>query len=600
MTRAIAILAVFLLSVSSLSAETALMPLSEVKKGMRGHGLTVFEGDRIEKFEVEILGVLRNVSPGQNLILARVDSEPVKTTGIIAGMSGSPVMIDGRVIGALAYAWQFSKDSIAGITPIDDMLALEQRGTQMSGGSIGVPMSSKEVLQALATRQHVALFDRMLKEAVPQRMSAISGATQISIPLSMGSFDASTVSRFGGFFEASGFLAAPSGQSNSKTSTDAASPFVPGDAVAAVLVEGDFSMAATGTVTHVSGKSVLGFGHPFLDMGAIDFPMAKAEVVAVLPNLARSFKFSNTGEVVGALTQDRAAGILGSVGATASMIPVELSIDGEGNDESYRFRVADHAQLMPVLLAMAVDTVIAGRERAQGERSVVMEADIALSSREPLRLREAWSGSDVRQAIPAYLGLVTNYLLSNEFRKTEIEAVKIRLRHDDSLRIAKVIDASVIDPAPNGYRPGDKVRVSARLKPFRGEVFSEILELTIPQSQKAGQTHLLLGGGGAFNQIDFMMSPPDPRSFEQVISTIERLRPSRELNAALFAQSDGVVAAGVLHPDLPPSMQAVVSNDSSNSTSYAVKYKALDRASKPLDYVVDGIVRIDLPIRSRS
>jgi hypothetical protein len=599
MTRAIAFAAALTLSVSSLAAETALMPLSDVKKGMRGHGLTVFEGSRIEKFEVEILGVLRNVSPGQNLILARVDSEPVKTTGIIAGMSGSPVIVDGKVIGALAYAWQFSKDSIAGITPIDDMLALEHRGAKASD-TVGVTMSSNEVLQALATRQHVALFDRMMKAAVPQRMSAVSGATPISIPLSMGSFDASTVARFGSFFEASGFLAAPSGQSAATKSAPSASPFVPGDAVAAVLVDGDFSMAATGTVTHVSGKNVLGFGHPFLDMGTIDFPMAKAEVVAVLPNLARSFKFSNTGEIVGALTQDRAAGILGSVGATASMIPVELWIDGAENDETYKFRVADHAQLMPVLLAMAVDSVIAGRERAQGERSVVMEADITLSSREPLQLREAWAGSDVRQAIPAYLGLVSNYLLSNEYRKTEIEGVKIRLRHDDSLRIAKVLDASILNPAPNGFRPGDKVRVNARLKPFRGEVINEILEITIPESQKSGETYLLLGGGGAFNQIEFMMSPPDPRSFDQVISTIQRLRPSRELNAALFAQSDGVVAAGVLHPDLPPSMQAVVSNDSSNSTSYAVKYKALDRASKPLDFVVDGIVRIDLPIRPRS
>jgi len=466
-------------------------------------------------------------------------------------------------------------------------------------------MNSAEVLKALANKTHLPLFEKMVASALPQRMSGVSGALPISIPLSFGNFSSDTVKRFGSYFEASGFLPAPTGQSVSASTAGTSGKLVshafqPGDAVAAVLLDGDFSMAATGTVTHVDGDRVWGFGHPFLDMGAISFPMAKAEVVAVLPNLARSFKFSNTGEIVGALTQDRAAGILGQMNGNASMIPVKLMIDGD-RDETYNFRVADHPQLMPVLLAMSVDSVISNRERAAGERSVVLEADIHLKSRkEPLRLREAWSGSEVRQSIPAYLGLVANYMISNEYQKTEVESVQIRLRHDDSLKIARLLDAAVEGPEGAEFHPGDKVRIRARFKPFRGDVFSETLEVTIPASQKAGEAYLIIGSGSSFNQLDFMLVPPDPQSFEQVVSTIERLRSSREFSTALYAESDGAVTAGVYLRDLPPSMKAVVSTDSSNTAVYPVKYAAISRTSKPLDYVIDGLIRVDVSIRPRS
>ncbi|MEO8036189.1 MAG: SpoIVB peptidase S55 domain-containing protein, partial [Acidobacteriota bacterium] len=322
------------------SAET--MPLSQVKKGMKGYGLTVFEGSRIEKFDVEILGVLNNIGPSQDLILAKVDSAVVQRAGVIAGMSGSPIYIDGKVIGALAYSWQFAREPVAGITPIDEMLRIP------SGAGIGVPqspgatpvsagggslhvaprMSAIEFLTAITNARTEDVFDRMASGFAAQQSSTMSGARPIATPLSLSSFSADTLARFGKYLDAMNFVAVPSGSTSSSTGATAAKgKFAPGDPIGAVLLNGDFTVAATGTVTHIEGDRIYAFGHPFLDMGEISFPMAQSEIVTVMPSLANSFKFANTGAIVGAFTQDRSVGIMGTVGTSADMIPVELKLE---------------------------------------------------------------------------------------------------------------------------------------------------------------------------------------------------------------------------------------------------------------------------------
>jgi hypothetical protein len=601
-------------------AATPTMPLSEVKKGMKGYGLTVFEGSELEKFDVEIIGTLTNIAPGQSLILARVDHPVVRRAGVIAGMSGSPIYIDGKVIGALAYSWQFSKEPIAGITPIDEMLKLDRGANagaatgaipaSSGGGSLGVAprLNAIQFLKAMTDGKTEEVFDKIASGFAAEQAVSLGGARRIAIPLSLSSFAPETISRFGKYLDAMSFVAVPSGTSTSMASsgtTGAAAAkknsdyrFREGDAIGAVLLTGDFNVAATGTVTHVDGKRVWAFGHPFLDMGEVSYPMATAEIVTVLPNLANSTKVANSGEIVGALTQDRAVGIFGDVGGNAEMIPVELSVDSaSGATQTYHVNLVRNAQLSPLILAMAVDTVVSNVQRGAGERTVVLDSEIKVKGYEPIRLREGWAGAQARAAIPSYLAVVSGYLMSNEFRDAKIEGVKVHLRHDDDLKIAKLLEASIDTPASGRISPGDTVKVRTVLKPFRGEPFVESFDVKIPQNQLPGSAYLLVGSGSVSNQIDFSLVPPDPRTLDQVLAVLGRLRPATDLTVGLYSTADGAVTAGVYLPSLPPSMRAVVSADTSNGAQAPVKYHAALHDSRPLGYIIDGAVKIDLEVK---
>jgi hypothetical protein len=593
------LVALALTAASTLSAAEK-MPLSQIQKGMKGYGLTVFEGTAVEKFDVEILGVLNNIGPDQNLILAKVDHPVVARAGVIAGMSGSPIFIDGKVIGALAYAWQFAKEPVAGITPIDEMLRISARLSPAGASPAGATprMTAIEMLSAFAKAKPEEAFTKLIESsAVP--VSSLTGAKRIAMPMSMGSFSADTIQRFSPQLEQLGFVAVPSGSTSASTTTakhNAKSTFAPGDPIGAVLLSGDFNVAASGTVTYVDGDHVYAFGHPFLDMGEINFPMATSEVVTVLPSVASSFKFSNTGDVIGVLRQDRSAGIMGVVGDKPVMIPVDITLTGTGAPQTFHLNAVRHSTLTPLMLAMVADSVVSNAQRAAGERTVLMESEIKVKGMEPIKLREGWAGQQARQSIPQYLAVISGYLMSNEFRATEIESVKINLRHDDELRIAKLMEASLVTPPKGRISAGDTVQVRTVLKPFRGEAFVETFDVRIPDDQPAGSAYLLVGSGSVMNAIDFSLVPPDPRTLEQVVSVLGRLRPATDLTVGLYSTGEGAVTSGVYLPNLPPSMRAVVSADTSNGAQAQVKYHPAGQTAKALGYIVDGALKIDVDV----
>jgi hypothetical protein len=602
LSRKLNLLVALAIVLTSTAEAAERMPLSDVKKGMKGYGLTVFSGTEVEKFDVEILGVLPNIGPEQNLILAKVDHPVVARAGVVAGMSGSPIFIDGKVIGALAYAWQFAKEPVAGITPIDEMLKIGHRSAPAGAtlADAAPRMSGGELLNAIANRKTDDAFQELMTDFSAARpMSGMSGAKRIAMPMSLSSFAPETIARFSPHLDGLGFVAVPAGATSTSTHTTAKAAFAPGDPIGAVLLNGAFNVAASGTVTYIDGDKVYAFGHPFLDMGEISFPMAASEVVTVLPSLASSFKFSNTGAVVGVLRQDRAAGIMGVMGEKANMIPVELTMNGSGPAQIYNVNLVRHTHLSPLILAMATDTVIANAQRAAGERTVLLDSEIKLKGFPPVRLREGWAGAQARQSIPAYLAVVAGYLMSNEFRATEIESVKVNLHHDDELKIAKLMEASLVTPDKGRVSPGDTVKVRTVLKPYRGEPFVETFAIRIPDDQPAGSAYLLVGSGSVMNAIDFTLVPPDPRTLEQVVKVLERLRPSTDLTVGLYSTSEGAVTSGVYLPNLPPSMRAVVTADTSNGAQAPVKYHPAGQTAHPLGYIVDGALKIDLDVKPR-
>jgi SpoIVB peptidase S55 len=596
--RLIPTISAILLIATAVSAQP-IMPLDQVRKGMKGYGLTVFEGNKVERFDVEIVGVLHNIGPDQNIILANVDSPMIRRAGVVAGMSGSPIYVEGKLIGALAYGWQFSKEPVAGVTPIDEMLKIASAGSTSDVIATATPrVTAAEFLESVGSAKPEAVFQKIATSFGARQLSTLSGARPIAIPLSLSSFAPETVQRFGQYLDQMGFVAVPAGSTSTASKEQPGKKaFAPGDPIGAVLLNGDFNVAATGTVTHVDGDRVYAFGHPFLDIGSVSFPMAQSEIVTVMPSLASSFKVANTGAIVGALEQDRSSGIMGVIGQEANTIPVTLTVDGSGPARTYHVNVVRHSQLSPLILAMAADTVVANAQRGAGERTVMLDSEIDMQGLPPVRLREGWAGAQARSAIPAYLAVVSGYLMSNEFRDARIEQVKLHLHHDDHLRIARLMEASIIPPENGRISPGNTIQVRATLKPFRGEPFVETFDVKVPESQTPGSAYLLIGSGTAMNQVDFLLVPPDPQTLEQVLAVLKQLRPSTDLTIGLYSSGEGAVTAGVFLPVLPPTMNAVVSGDTTNGAQAPVKYYAPEHQAHPVGYIVEGTLKLDLDIK---
>ena len=361
-------------------AQTTYLPLDQVKPGMIGVGRTVFTGTRLEEFKVEILGVMRNViGPKRNLILARLEGGPLAKTGVIAGMSGSPVYVDGKLIGAVSYSLgQFSTEPIAGITPIAEMIdATMMAGATRATRPVSVPLQP-------TARELLEIWARDLGRARPfvedpSQALVLSGASNdlgrfgamlrpIAVPMTASGFDASVFDSISPSLSAAGFVplssglsSGPAGSQSPGAGISAANnrPLQPGDAVGVGLLTGDFELGATGTVTHVDGDRVYAFGHPLYNLGPTQFPMTRAEVQVVLPSLMSSSKLASFGEVIGTVQQDRATAIAGRLGPAPSLIPVTITLNSDrAPSRTFNFGVVRDFTFTPLLTYLSVANVL--------------------------------------------------------------------------------------------------------------------------------------------------------------------------------------------------------------------------------------------------
>src|SRR5688572_27179297 len=377
---AAAVLALAVLSGMSSGATTPIMPIDEVRPGMIGVGRTVFQGADLADFKVHIIGVLRNVQgPRRDLILARLEGGPLAQTGVAAGMSGSPVYVDGRLIGAVSYSiGAFSKEPIAGITPIQEMKdATSMSRTRIAQQArIELPVT-RESLTAALTAAYARLAPFAARPAdvqsigLPATAGAQLGAMMrpISTPLLMAGFEPEVAEMIGGGFRDSGFSPVITGGTSAGTEAPTG-PLREGDAIGVSLIGGDLEMGATGTVTHIDGDRVYAFGHPFYNLGPTEFPMTRAYVYTVLPSLASSFKLSTTGEVLGTFLQDRATAIAGRLGPGPRTIPITLTLESpRGAPRTFNFGVVNDQLFTPLMTYAAILNTLGSYERQNGVAS---------------------------------------------------------------------------------------------------------------------------------------------------------------------------------------------------------------------------------------
>jgi len=534
-----------------------ILPAEKLLPGMKGYGFSDFGGGRgIERFDVEVLGILKRFAPKQDLILARVSGAGLEYSGIIAGMSGSPIYVEGKLVGALAYGWPFSKDPVCGITPIQSMLDIRHAPPAPPVPIGGSGMSAAGLLSAFAERRFAGALDTLL---VPFRRETAAGSmAALPIPISFsGGGSTGPGWLFGKLAEAAGWVASPAGSAGSSRGAAGGrdSRVQPGSPISTVLLSGDMLLAATGTVTWVEGDSVLAFGHPFLSMGPIEMPMANAEVLTVLPSVFRSFKFSATDQVFGSVTQDRSTGILGTFGTRAPMVPVTVRISSDEIPlQTYRFEAVHNSMLTPILTAIAIDSVLTTLEKRSGERTLVWKTSIRTPDRD-VRWNTVFSGLAAREEAVASLALLTNYLMANEFRDLTITGVDVEITHSDRLQGGRIVN---VEPRKERFRAGERVPVRVDVVDFRGGSRRVTLDLEVPRDTPPGPLTVFVGDGNAATAYDLALYPADPHSLDQVLDFLGRMRPPNSLNLIAYRRAAGAVVAGEPLAALPPSVAALL------------------------------------------
>src|SRR5262245_28859732 len=444
-------------------APADVIPLGEVRPGMEGVGRTVFEGATIETFSVRVLGVLENaVGPRRSLILARLDGGPLARTGVIAGMSGSPVFIGGRLLGAVSYAFPFGKEPIAGITPIADMIDAAADPGAPRAAATRLPLRGTSLAAPLDAEAVAAVLGRPLPGLVPGAFrgdalpAGLSGAElrPLALPLVFSGFDASAFEWARSVFQAMGFAPVMGGGA-SGSSHGAVGPLEPGAAVGASLVEGDLDLSVSGTLTHIDRDRIYAFGHPFYNLGPTQFPLKKAWVHAIFPSLQVSWKIASALDAVGTLDQDRTTAVSGRLGPLPRMIPVEVRLRSpRASERVFRFRMVEDELLTPLVAYASLLSVLQAHERAFGAATLRLEAQLALAGGREVRFDDVVASEQPAAQAAAVVAGPLALLTGNDFEKVAVERVSLAIDAVESREAATLVRAWVDAPLP--LRPGDR------------------------------------------------------------------------------------------------------------------------------------------------
>lgn len=553
------------------------LSLADATPGRTGFCITEMDGGERVEIPLTVLGTVGSGTPNGEMVLVRLDDPRFEHTGIIAGMSGSPVYLDGRLLGALAFGWPFAKDPIGGVTPFERMLEIE--ATSAAPASLASRPELPDILAAIGDRSVGQMLTDWL---VPDR----AGPRPLPVAIAVGGVVASDHSGWiGEAWRRMGWVASPGGTVDGEWM---AGEVAPGSMVAAILVDGDASLAAGGTVTEVRGDRLWAFGHPSLGAGAVDMPLSQASVVSVMPSLYNSFKFFTVGRPIGAMIADRRAGILGRLGAAAPMVPIRVSI----GDQQYEFRSVHHPVLLPLLSGYLTQASLGVRGRTFGDITLDTQIEVRYEGIEPARVAVSLAGSQAGGETAAFVGAVVGYLEASSFDVPEIESVDIRVESSEGLRSADIVE---IVPERRVVEPGEELAVRFRLRPHRGEEMVQTVTIRVPEGTPDGRLDLIGSDGAAWTVYDLQMRPLRPASFGDEVRLVNSLQPSTELVVALERRDPGMVVAGGSLSTPPSIVMQLQSALGPNLETTA--YTVFAKSEKPLPFPVSGAQRIPLTVR---
>lgn len=581
----------FALQGSATFPEVATIPVEEIHAGMRGFGLSVFQGTAPERFEVEVLGVLQNSKPDGSYILARLAGQNLEQSGVIAGMSGSPVYFDGRLAGAVAFSWPFAKEPIAGITPIASMRAIGSGAApQMPGppGSTGTAAELAEIasgrIPALRLNETLARFARAVSN--DGRSALLWGAS------GFGADFRSLLSRH--LPTAAVQLAALGG--GERAAIDSA--LEPGASVAALFIDGDLRLAATGTVTDRIGDRLLAFGHSAVGLNELSMPLATSEVITVLPSALSSFKLANSGPAVGRFERDHTYGSVGRLGAIARTVPLVVRVLGPV-ERRFDLRLAEMPPFLPALAAIGCMGAWEVASGTGGVRSVDLALRIEIdgpATPERLVLEQSFEGAGASSDAAGFVVSVLSYLAQNDLAPVGVQAIEVDVRLGAEPRAATL---SFVRPSRTRLAPGEALELQIDALGWRGESVRWSERLVLPSGLPDGRYSLLVGDGASADGARLALAPAPPARIEQALEFLRSLHSTRDLVILGVLPGAGLSSGGEVLPRLPGSMRSIwgaMGPKSATPVRNAIVQNEAHRRDRPLA----GLLRVEIEIRRRS
>ncbi|MCL4783001.1 MAG: hypothetical protein KJZ70_08220 [Bryobacterales bacterium] len=565
---------------------------------MKGTGLTVFSGTAIQNFDVEILGVIENSAPGQSIILARLSGGPLAQTGVIQGMSGSPVYIGGKLIGAVALGFAFSKEPICGIRPIEEMIAAANLASRTNPVANRVRLGDSQVAHVFSE-----------PESVPAGTLRL---TPVRTPLQLSGFTEQTLAHFAplatrlGLELAQGFSGAAPRPLPQASPADPTAPPKPGSMISVQLMRGDMQVAADGTVTDVVGNRLYAFGHRFLGVGTTGLPFARSEVLTVLPNLSTSFKITRSGDPLGVIEQDRNVTVSGTIGAVPDLAPFHLNVrraNAAGDrllEKSYRMEMVRDPFLSPLLLQMAIFSAVDATERTAGATTIGLDAVLRFQNGiPPLRIANRFSGTSmVALAAALNVAVPVGYALQSGFDELKLESVDVNLVSYENRR---ELNLDQVWASTNEADPGEEVEIHAVLIDAAGAAVHRLFRYTIPRGAPAGPLYFSVTDAASLNMLDLpKLTAIVPRNPAQLVDLVNDIRGNGKLYLRVWRQEPTYSIQGADLPAPPPSAALILdsSTDVKGGRNAAQNAAIAERSADLGDYAVSGSRTIRVDVKS--
>ena len=534
----------------------ATLPVSQIKPGQQGYGLTVFSGFKVERFKVEVIDVLRQFLPKQDIILMRGDHAVLQRAGVLGGMSGSPIYIDGKLVGALAYGWRFSKEPIFGVTPIGNMRTLlkrKLRGPAQAGSLMAAAPAMGTRSARTAQMQHLLahLADRSdpwVKLWFPRRrlLPNSSLLVRASVPLQVSGLGQGGVAQLKKAFSSFGFEPVQGGGSGK---AEGPTRFEIGGAIGVTMASGDISMTGTGTVTHIEGNKVLAFGHSMFNAGEIYLPVVSARINHSHANLARSFKLSSPARTLGALQQDRQAAIMADTQQRVPMMPMSLTLRSRGETYVYRLQVARHRFLTPSLVSTLVSNAVTEAVPDVAAASFDIKTRIEVKGHPAVVISDqSYAEGGLRMgALMFSRGLrAVRLLATNPLGPLDLQRVDVEIGVDFGLKPVRLVQLTTRE---NQVQPGATTTVTATYRTYGGKRFSKRYQLHIPKGLAGTVVNVELAGG-RFVRPD----APTPQTITQLLALVQKGYPGRSVVLSLYQPSTSLALDGQVLANLPSSV----------------------------------------------
>jgi hypothetical protein len=539
--------------------------VDDLRPGMKGHGRTVLRGTRVETFQVEILGVLRNTSPGRDLVLARLSGMGLEKTGVIAGMSGSPVYVGGKLVGAVAYAWPFGKEPIAGITPFGQMQgfveALERRDVVSRGKPVRVGLGSP--LRAAGREFNAVAVAQGFDDTEPRTGDDLY-LMPLRSPLAASGFTRGSLKLLAQRMGPLGLVPVQGGAAQGRIlDEEKDTPLEPGGPLAVSLVRGDFDLSGIGTVTHIEGQRVYGWGHPFLSLGGCGLPMMTGYIHTIFPRQTVSFKMGSPLREVGVMHADVSTCIAGHLGKKTDMLPVHMTVGvGHSDPRTFNVEVVRHRALLSSLVYTSLVNSVDLEGDLPEEMTAHLKARIELEGADPVVIEDTFSGFSGSRAPAAVFGQVSSTLsmLSyNPHRSLRVRRIDCATRIEPG-RLTAEVESVELDCET--YRPGDTVLATVVLKPYKAPRQRVTLKLLLPADLPEGDYTATVCDEPTSARSDVRGDPTllFPPSADKVLESLRLLTGARRTTLALRVPvgAHGVATGGRALPHLPGSMVRIL------------------------------------------